>query len=257
METPAGTRAIVRGVPNSFHRAIQPRSAPEPIDIELAKSQHRVYCQALEDIGLTLIQLEADERYPDCCYVEDTAVVLGDRAIIARMAAPSRAGETGAVEKALSVHKKIHHLESPATLDGGDVLQIGRQIFVGITERTNSPAVDQLQALLAEDDYGITPVHISGVLHLKSACTYLGGMTVLCRPGHFDEAALSLYRKIRVPANEAHAANCLAVNGRVLFPAGAPQTREHIEAAGFPTLEVDISESRKAAGGLTCGSIIL
>jgi dimethylargininase len=257
MATPSGSYAVVRGVPETFDRAIKPRAQREAIDVRLARQQHERYCQVLEGLGLGLIRLEADDRYPDCCYVEDTAIVVGEMAIMAEIAAPSRRGEGKAVEAVLRKHKEISHLEPPATLDGGDVLRIGRRLIVGLSERTNSVAVRQLQEVLAGGDWEIVAVEVSGVLHLKSACSYLGEDQILLLPGHFDEGVLTTCRKILVPANEAHAANCLALNGRVLIPAGAPGTRSLIEQAGFATQELDISESMKAAGGLTCSSIVL
>jgi dimethylargininase len=256
METPSGTRAIVRDVPSSFGRAIRPAGSSEPIDIQLARRQHRRYCEALESLGLTLVRLRADDRYPDCCFVEDTAVVVGDKAIVAAMAAPSRRGETAAVEAALSEIKAIRHVLPPATLDGGDVLRVGDRVFVGLSARTNEHAVEQLRAMLAPDGYEITPVHVSRTLHLKSACTYLGDNLLVYRPGHLDDEPFRSYRKITVSEGEAHAANCLSLNGHVLVPAGAPLTRARIEVAGLQTVELDISELRKAAGGLTCSSLI-
>ena len=256
METPTGTTAIVRGVPSTFHLAIRPDGSAEPIDVALAGRQHESYCRALSSTGLDLIRIDADNRYPDCCFVEDTAIVVGDTAFIAPMAAESRRGESDAVEAKLREFKRVHHLVPPAILDGGDVLQVGRRIFVGLSQRTNGLAVDQLRTALQPEGYEITPVNVGDTLHLKSACTYLGGDIVVLLAGHLDEQPFASFQRIPVAPEEAHAANCLALNGVVLIPAGAPETRARIEEIGLETEEVDISESRKAAGGLTCSSIV-
>lgn len=256
MRTPSGTQAIVRGVPGTFDRAITPRGSTEPIDVERAREQHERYCQALEELGLTLIRIAADDRFPDCPFVEDAALVLGDRAIITAPGAETRRGETDAVEEALKNLKEVHHIRAPATLDGGDVLVIDDHLYVGLSSRTTSLAVGQLGQILADTRYEVIPVEVSGILHLKSACTYLGGDAIVHLPGHLDDDVFARYERITVPGNEAHAANCLSINGTVLVPAGAPETRGRIEAAGFNTQEIDISESHKAGGGLTCSSII-
>lgn len=256
MQTPSGSQAIVRGVPSTFDRAIRPQDGPDPIDVELAREQHEVYCAALEAMGLSLIRLDADDRFPDCCYVEDAGIVIDDLAIMARPGAESRRGEVEAVELALRAYREIRRIAAPASLDGGDVLRIADRLFVGLSDRTSRSAAEQLERLLHARGITIVPLRVRGILHLKSACTYLGDGTIALRAGHLEEESLSRYRIIRVAPDEAHAANCLAINGAVMVPAGAPQTRRRIEAAGFETLEVDISESRKAGGGLTCSSIV-
>ncbi len=255
-DTPHGNRALTRDVPSTFEQAITPHTPAAPIDVALAQEQHSRYCEALESLGLSLTRIEADDRYPDCCFVEDTALVIGERAIIAAPGAESRRGETAAVEEQLRAYKELHHIREPATLDGGDVLRIDDTLYVGLTQRTNAHAADQLREILSNDGYAIRPVEVSGILHLKSASTHLGGDTIVYLPGHVAETVFAGYRRITVPPHEAHAANCLSINGVVLLPAGAPETRARIEEAGYETLEVNISESHKAGGGLTCSSII-
>jgi dimethylargininase len=258
VKTPTGTHAAVRGVPSSFDRAITSGATPEPIDVRLAREQHLRYCSALRRVaGLSLIKIESDDRFPDCVFVEDTAIVAGSKAIIAEMAAESRRGEADAVEKRLSKFFDIQHLEPPATLDGGDVLRIDERIFVGLSTRTNREAAEQLAAILRPEGFELVTVEVRHVLHLKSACTHVGEDLILLRPGYLDEAPFDAYRTIIVPETEPHAANCLSINGRVLIPTGAPRTRAMLEDHGCTTIELDISESRKADGLLTCSSIIL
>ena len=257
VKTPAGTHAVVRGVPSTFDQAITPSAPAQPIDVRLAREQHLRYCSALKGVGLGLIRIESDDRFPDCVFVEDTAVIVGGKAVIAAMAAETRRGETDAVEQRLSEFLEIDYIEPPATLDGGDVLRIDTRVFVGLSERTNPEAANQLAAILKPDGFDIVPVPVHHVLHLKSACTHVGEDLILLRPGYLDEAAFDAYRTIIVPDSEPHAANCVSINGRVLIPTGAPRTRAMLKEHGFTTIEVEISESRKAAGLLTCSSIIL
>lgn len=259
MRTPIATRAIVRDVPATFDRAIRPDPATDRIDVERARQQHRRYCAALEELGLKLIRLAADDRFPDSPFVEDTAVVIGGLAVLARPGATARRGEVAAVAEAMAATPSldVQMLEPPATLDGGDVLVIGDRVFVGRSGRTNRDGARQLGAILAARSIELETVTVRDILHLKSACTHLGDDTILWLEGHVDGEELLRDRNcIVVPADERHAANCLAVNGRVLVPADAPDTRAAIEAAGFDTIEVDISESVKAGGGLTCSSIV-
>ena len=257
VKTPTGTHAVVRGVPSSFDQAITPNAPAQPIDVRLAREQHLRYCSALRGAGLALVKIESDDRYPDCVFVEDTAVVVGGKAVIAAMAAEMRRGETDAVERRLSEFLEIDYIEPPATLDGGDVLRIDTRIFVGLSERTNREAAEQLAAILKPDGFEVVTVEVRHVLHLKSACTHVGEDLILLRPGYLDEAAFDDYRTIIVPDSEPHAANCVSINGRVLIPTEAPRTGAMLKEHGFTTIEVEISESRKAAGLLTCSSIIL
>lgn len=254
---PAGTHAVVRGVPGTYDRCIKPDGSRERIDVAKAGEQHGRYCSALREMGLTLVEVAPDDRFPDCCFVEDTAIVAGDTAIIARMAVPARDPETADIKKILSGYKKTRDILPPGFIDGGDVLKIGKKIYVGLSGRTNRHAVEQVRALVSEEGYRVVPVEIKGTLHLKTVCTYIGNGCVVMAPGFFDQEIFSEYRRIVVPEEETCSANCLAVNGRVLVPEGYPRTRAIIEKEGFATLAVDISEFRKGNGGLTCLSIIL
>jgi len=256
MDTPSATHALVRDVPDTFERAITPAPPAEPIDLERARQQHRRYCQVLEGLGLTLVRIAADDRFPDCPFVEDTALLLGEKVIITAPGAEARRGEIVAVEEALREYGEVYRIEAPATLDGGDALRIADSLYVGLSRRTNVQAVEQLRAIVGADGYRIVPVQVREVLHLKSACTHLGGDVIVWLGGHLDEPEFARFRKITVPRAEAHAANCLAVNGTVLVPAGAPQTRARIESFGFNAVEVGMSEMGKAGGGLTCSSIL-
>lgn len=203
-----------------------------------------------------MIEIAGDDRFPDCSFVEDTVVVVGDRAILATLAPPSRRGEVAAVEAAMREHKTVHRLTEPATLDGGDVLAIDNKLFVGQSRRTNQAGLDQLRAALPSDEFEVVSVDVHDVLHLKTACSYLGSGVLLYLPGHVDGEPLAAFEKIVVPEDEAHAANCVAINGMVLVPTGAPTTLARIRELGLETIELELTESIKAGGRLTCSSVI-
>jgi dimethylargininase len=243
-------------VPDSYGSCIRPPGSTDPIDVDLADTQHGAYCDVLMGLGLDLIRIEADERYPDCCFVEDTAIIAGGRAIITRIGADSRVGEEVAVRERLREHMRVHELESPARIDGGDVLVIGDSVYIGLGGRTNKSAVGQVRDILGPGGCDVKPVPLSDVLHLKSACTYLGNGHVLLLSGFPDQGVFDRYETVEVPVEEAYAANCLSVKGRVLISAGYPRTKALIEAAGFETIELQMSEFRKGQGSLTCLSKI-
>ncbi|MGQ9530623.1 MAG: dimethylarginine dimethylaminohydrolase family protein [Candidatus Bathycorpusculaceae bacterium] len=251
---PKAEWVLVRPVPNSYDKCI--RSNIERIDVSLAKKQHKEYCKALQELGLKLIWAKGDDSLPDSCFVEDTALVFGEKAVVCNMKMESRRKEIVEVAKILEKFKKIHYVKSPATIDGGDVIKIEDKAFVGLTTRTNKYAIAQLRKILENDGLEVIPVKVSGVVHLKSACTYIGNGYVLLSEGHFNEEILKGYNKLIVPEGEAYAANCLAVNGTVLMAKGYPKTRNLIEKGGFTVKELEMSEFRKGEGALTCLSII-
>lgn len=256
IKMPIGKYAIIRGVPYTYDKCIKSHKVENKINVELAKEQHRRYCEILEQLGLILIVIEPDDRFPDCCFVEDPAIVIGDIAIISRMAAKSRTGEEIEVRNTLSRYKKVYEINPPGTIDGGDILRINEKIYVGVSQRTNQFAVQQVRTFLSDYDYQVIPVRIKHILHLKSACTYIGNNYIVMFPGHFDDRIFSEYDKIIVRKSEAYSANCLSVNGKVLVQKGYPNTKKLIENEGFETVEIEMSEFRKGGGSLTCLSII-
>ncbi|HLD35256.1 MAG TPA: arginine deiminase family protein [Planctomycetota bacterium] len=260
--------AIVRDVARTYDECIKPNKPTKPINVLLAQAQHRAYCQALKNLGLKLIKIEADNRFPDCCFVEDPAIVIGDTAIISRMGVKSRRGEEKAVRQTLARYKTIRWIKLPGTIEGGDVLKIGKKIYIGLSERTNLSAIRQVKAIAAEHEYEVIPVRVKGMIHLKTGCTYLspegeprpnggGNNYVTLIKGKLDEKPFSDYKKIIIPKEEAYSANCLAINGRVLIPKGYSKTKVLIKHAGFKVRELDMSEFRAGGGSLTCLSIIL
>ena len=248
--------AIVRGIPNTFQDCVTISHDTPKINVELARQQHEAYCKTLEQLGLKLIRIDSDDALPDCCFTEDTAIVFDDLAIITSPGTPSRVAETVEMEKTLTPLKKIYHLSPPATLDGGDVLKIDKKIFIGNSSRTNKEAIKQVAAIINPKGYEVIGVKIWNTLHLKSVCTYLGNECIILAEGYLDDKIFSQYDKIIVPKEEEYCANCLVVNKKVLIPKGFPKTKSLIESKGFYVIELEMSETKKADGALTCSSII-
>jgi len=254
MNAASAKYAIVRPVPDSYDQCV--RTKNEKIDVDSAKRQHAGYCKALQKSGLELVWIEGDNNLPDSCFVEDTAVILGEKAVICNMSIKSRANEVVEVAKVLEKLKETYYIKPPATIDGGDVLKIEDRVFVGLSNRTNLQAIVQLKKILENSNFEIVPVKIHNVLHLKSACTYLGDYYVIFSKGHFDTEILRDYKKIVVPEGEEYATDCLAIDGTILMAKGYSKTKKLIEKEGFPVKELDTSEFRKGDGALTCLSII-
>jgi len=246
--------AVVRPVPDSYDRCI--RTNVEKIDVALAERQHVEYCKVLRKLGLELIWIEGDNTLPDSCFVEDTAVVFGEKAVVCNMKIKSRVKEVVEVAKVLEKLKETYNIKPPATIDGGDVFKIEDKVFVGLSTRTNLHTIHQLRRILENSNLEIVPVKIHNVVHLKSACTYLGSNYVIFSKGHFDTDILRDYKKIVVPRGEEYAADCLAINGTILMAQGYPKTKKLIEKEGFFVKELEVSEFRKGEGALTCLSII-
>ncbi len=203
-----------------------------------------------------MIRVEPDNRFPDCCFVEDPAIVAGDAAVITRMGVPSRVGEEIAIREALRPFKQIREILSPGTLEGGDVLQIDEELYVGLTKRTNRSGLEQIDAFGADFGFEVIPVEVTRGLHLKSSCTYIGDGSVVLVPGCVDEKVFSEYNTILVSPQEAQAADCLRIGGFVLVLEGYPAARKQIEAEGFETRTLEMSEFEKCEGALTCLSIV-
>lgn len=227
-----------------------------PIDLGRAVRQHEEYCATLERLGARVITLDGNEAFPDSVFVEDDAVVVDEIAVICRPGAESRRGETDLIELELRKHRETVRIEPPATIDGGDVLVIGRTIFVGVSARTNSKGAAALGRILEAFGYDVVPVVTLKCLHLKSACTAISGETLVANPEWIDTDLFKGYEVIRTAAGEEHSANVLRIGGTVCVPAGAPKTAEAIAAAAENVVVIDNSELRKAEAGLTCSSII-
>lgn len=228
----------------------------QPINYELAAAQQLDYCRALSECGVRVKLIEANSVFPDACFVEDAAIVLDELAIIARPGAETRRGETAAIAAELSQYRELAFLEHPATLDAGDVLRVGRRLYVGRSSRTNQAAIQTLSHLLSPIGYEIIPVPVMGSLHLKTACTAIDEQTLLVNPQWVSAEAFRDYRLIEVPPEEQWAANVIRIGKTVIAQSGFDGTIEMIRPFCERVRLVDISEFRKAEAGLTCLSIL-
>ncbi|MCC6993956.1 MAG: hypothetical protein IT370_04945 [Deltaproteobacteria bacterium] len=251
-------RALVREIAGSFADAVTAVRPDPPIDVARARQQHAAYVAGLEWLGATVTMLEADERFPDGCFVEDCAVIAGGVALLTRPGAPSRQGEVAVAAAALQRLLECVAMAAPATLDGGDCLRIGRRIFVGRSARSNAAGAARLAEVFGPLGYRVTEVALpAGVLHLKCVCSPLGDGRVLVADGVLAPGSLGDVALVTVPPDEAYAANCVAVGGRALMAAGYPRARAAVEAAGLEVRTLEVSETRKADGALTCMSLLL
>ena len=219
-------------------------------------AQHAACVRALTAAGAEVTVLEADTRFPDGCFVEDTAVVAGEFAVITRPGAPSRRGEEDAIEPLLAADCEIARIEAPGTVDGGDVIIAGRRVLIGLSARTNADGARQLSALLANRGIRAATVAVTGSLHLKSDVSWIGDRLLLTR-AYAGRAELAGFNRLIVPEGEEYAANCVDTGERLLIAAGFPRTREVLELAGFGVTAIDVGEFRIMDGGLSCLSIRL
>ena len=245
-------RAITRSIPDSFAQALSAVPPDPPIDVALARMQHAAYCAVLAASGAAVEALADDEACPDCCFIEDTAVVVGDRALITRPGAPSRRAETPLVADALGRWLELVEMTAPATLDGGDCMVVGDAIYVGRSARSNALGIARLAVLGRR----VVAVDLPpGVLHLKCVCSPLGDDRILLAEGSIPAATFDA-AIVWVPAAETYAANAVALDDHVIVADGYPRTRDALVAAGFTVHAVPTSEVQKADGSLTCQSIV-
>jgi dimethylargininase len=227
-----------------------------PIDFPRALEQHRAYRAALRAAGAELIELPADPALPDGVFVEDTAVVLDEVAIIARPTPQSRQAEPAAIEIALRPYRPIARLPDGAFLEGGDVLRVGRTLFVGQSSRTGAAGLSALAEVARPLGYAVVPVHVTGCLHLKSGCCALDDETVLVNRAWVDAPAFEGMRLVDLPEAEPWGANVLRLSGAVAVSTAFPQTSELVRGLGYSVVVLDVSELHKAESGLTCMSLV-
>jgi dimethylargininase len=248
--------AITRPVSPAIERCELTNLERIPIDLQRAIAQHHKYEEAFKSLGVEVLSLPAEPDLPDAVFVEDVAVVLDECAIITRPGAESRRPETGSIARALARYRTLYTIQAPGTLDGGDVLVVGKRIWVGLTSRSNQSAIDQMQTHLAQYGYTVYGIPVSGCLHLKSAVTQIAENTLLINPDWVDKADLPGMQFVEVDPSEPYAANALLVKETVMYQPAYPKTRLRLEAAGIHPLLVDQSELAKAEGALTCCSLI-
>ncbi len=249
--------AITREVSSSIGDCELSHLARVPIDVDTARAQHRRYEECLADLGCRIYRLPAEPDLPDAVFVEDTAVVLDEMAIITRPGAASRRGETRAPADALwPYRRRLATIEAPGPLDGGDVLRIGKKLFVGLSNRSNEAGVEQLRYLAGLFGYGVEGVRVKDCLHLKSAVTQVAENVLLINRDWVDTSAFEGLELLDVDPGEPFGGNALLVGDTVVYPAGYPATRRRLEGCGIRVKAIDVAELGKAEGGVTCCSLI-
>jgi dimethylargininase len=251
------TVAITRDVSPRFNECEITHIDRTPINVEIARAQHHEYVNALTSIGCQVVELPAEADLPDSVFVEDTAFILDEVAVITRPGADSRKPETESIIRALSPHRALVQVTAPATVDGGDVLVLGHDIYVGISTRSNDAAIHQLRELLDIYGYKVTGVEMHDCLHLKTALTKVDDSTLLINPNWVDTSHFKDFDWIEVDPSEPFAANCLPVNGQIIYPTSFPKTRAKLEARGYKICAVTVDELAKAEGAVTCCSLII
>lgn len=227
------------------------------LDASRAHRQHQRYVAELRALGCELEWLPPLPAHPDGVFVEDTAVLVPELAVITRPGVASRRGEVESVATALGRHLSVARLSEPATLEGGDVLRIGRRLYVGASGRSNASGVAQLDAALAPLGYSVRAVPLTGCLHLKSACTFIPPETLLVNARWIDPGLFAGTVPLTVDADEPHAANTLTVGGVTLVSSAYPRTQQRLEDAGIETRALEVDELHKAEATLTCMSLML
>jgi dimethylargininase len=230
-----------------------------PIDLERAREQHRAYQRALRELGAEVVSLAPDDEHPDACFVEDTAVILGDVAVITRPGALSRRAEVEPIAEVLGEWLELRRIEAPGTLDGGDVLHVDRTLFIGITPggRTNAAGADALRAFASAAGFDARAIPFRGCLHLKTAVSFLGDEAVLIDPACVDPAVFGSLRRIEMDPGDPLRASALRIADTLLVPMSAPGSADRLRRAGYRVQQLDISEFEKAEAGLTCLSLLL
>lgn len=249
--------AVVRDVGASYARCLVRTTPRPPIDVARARAQHDAYVLALRDGGYDVIRLAADEAHPDGCFVEDGVVVLDEVAILTRPGAPSRRSEVESLAEAVRPLRPLVRIEAPGTLDGGDVLRVGRRLYVGRSARTDRDAHRQLERIATRCGYVFTSVPVRDGLHLKSGVTALDDTTLLIDPSAVAPESFEGLNRLECAADETAGANVLrlARPGRLLAAAAFPETAERLRREGFEVTEVDLSEFTAGDAGPTCLSV--
>jgi dimethylargininase len=246
--------AIVKPPSRSYQRCVSSHPLRRTVDFVRAQSQHKAYCTALEELGLDLIQLPPDDSKPDSCFVEDTAIIHGGKAFIARMTLNSRRGEEASIREELEKHLKVSRCHPPETIEGGDAIHLQHELIIGETQRTTAGGIRQAGECF---QVPVKTIKDTTIVHLKSHVTYLGWGIVICTGQYVDHPELRQFEKIVVNRKEVYAANTLTIGDVVLMSKGYPVSEQLVRDAGFDIITLDMSEFEKCEGALTCLSILL
>jgi dimethylargininase len=247
------TRAIVKKPSAKFCNGITSSVLGMP-DLQKAWQQHNDYVHILQQCGLEITELEADEL-PDSCFVEDAAVVMDELAVITNPGAESRKKEITPVATVLKSFRPLAFIQSPGTMDGGDVMQVGTHFFIGISQRTNLEGAEQFKSIVMPFGYSCSFIPVKSVLHLKTGATYIGNNNLLAMDEFLLHPAFANFNVLPVPAAEAYAANAILINEKLVFPNGFPKTKAMLEKLNYNMAEVSMTEFEKMDGGLTCLSL--
>lgn len=227
------------------------------IDIELARRQHEHYQTALSSLGCDIVVVPTEPGLADSVFIEDTAMVLDEVAVMLRPGATSRRPEVAGVEAVLKNYRQLSTIHAPGTLDGGDLLRVDKTIFAGLSTRSTRNGIDQFRDIVADYGYAVETVETARCLHLTSAVTQVSPGTLLVNPDWIDAAVFADYELVEVDEREPHAANALLVGSTLIYPASFPHTRERLAIRRIDTITVDLSELQKAEGATTCCSLIV
>jgi dimethylargininase len=249
------SNAIVRKPGPNFSEGQTSQSADSPV-MEKVIAQHMDYVWTLFSLDLEVELLDADPRFPDSCFVEDTAVITERCAVICRPGHASRQGEQEEIAGVLSNSFTLEQIVEPGTVDGGDVCRVGDHYLIGLSLRTNAEGARQLGEILARYGYISQTVPVVEALHLKSGMSWLGGNTLLVTPAYAAREELSGYELLTLSPEESYAANCLYVNGNAVISSGFPKLKKMLQDRGFGLMELNMSEFRKMDGSLTCLSLL-
>ena len=251
----------------SFKNVIVKRPCPSMVDgitsaslgkpdYEKALKQHDNYIEALKKCGVEVTVMEADNAFPDSCFIEDAAVLTKNVAIISNPGAKSRNGETVKVEEVLKkFYKNIERIKAPGTLDGGDIMMVGEHFYIGKSDRTNDEGCRQLIEILEKNGHTGSQVTLTEVLHLKTGVNYLENNNMLVAGEFITNPIFSKYNHVVVTPDESYGANCIWVNDTIIVPEGYPKVQNSIEKLGYKVITVDTSEFKKLDGGLSCLSL--
>ncbi len=249
--------AITREVSRAIVNCELTHLARTPIDVDRAREQHAQYEAALKQLGVAVLSLPEQPALADSVFVEDTALVLDELAIILRPGAESRRPETEPIAHVLAPYRELFRIEAPARVDGGDILCVGKRVYMGMSTRSDTNAAEQLQDILKRFGYELHVVPVTGCLHLKSAVTAVSGDTLLINPAWVDKSHFGPVKFVEVDASEPYAANALLIGSRAVYPAVFPRTQKRIQEAGIDIVNVEADELAKAEGAVTCCSLIL
>lgn len=249
--------AVTRTISSAMMRCELTHLKRSAIDLALAREQHGAYEQLLRELGCRIESLAEEPELADSVFVEDTAIVLDEVAVITRPGAASRRAETASIAAVLGKYRPLVHIENPGTLDGGDVLRVERVLYVGTSSRSNASGIEQLGTLLLPFGYRVAPVEVRGCLHLKSAVTQVSADTLLINSRYVERRQFPGMRFIEVDETEPAGANALMVAGEVIYPLSCPRSAEVLRQQGIRVRTVAMSETEKAEGAVTCCSLLL